>query len=108
MSTEAVFGVRQQLRRDLQQDGVKCAEGFAIARYAQVDSCSARPRANTHARTYMHALNAAPQVFGEGNNIYELWIAVESFEMRAAPMISAAAPGVLPKVDIDVISDNDT
>ena len=56
----------------------------------------------------MSALNGAPQVFGEGNNIYELWIAVESFEMRAAPMISAAAPGVLPKVDIDGISDNDT
>ena len=66
------------------------------------------PRAKTRTRAYMNTLSGAPQVFGEGNNIYELWIAVESFEMRAAPMISAAAPGVLPKVDIDVISDNDT
>ena len=36
VSTEAVFSVRQELLRVLQQDGVQVPQGFSIARYAQV------------------------------------------------------------------------
>jgi len=80
VSTEAVFGVRQKLLRELKQDGIKAPERFSIARYAQV--------------------------YGDGENIYELWVPIESFEMRAAPMISAAAVGVLPKIDLDFLRDD--
>jgi len=65
VSTEAVFGVRQRLLRRLEQDGVKASQKFWLARYAQV--------------------------YGEGETIYELWVPVQSLEMRAAPMLSAAA-----------------
>lgn len=80
VSTEAVFGVRQKLLRALQQDGVKVGEGFKIARYAQV--------------------------YGEGETLYELWIPTESFEMRAAPMLSAATAAVLPKIDLDFLKED--
>ena len=80
VSTEAVFGVRQKLLRELQQDGVKVGDGFKIARYAQV--------------------------YGDGETLYELWIPTESFEMRAAPMLSAAASAVLPKIDLDFLKDD--
>lgn len=80
VSTEAVFGVRQKLLRELQQDGVKVGDGFKIARYAQV--------------------------YGDGETLYELWIPTESFEMRAAPMLSAAASAVLPQIDLDFLKDD--
>jgi len=81
VTTEAVFSVRQKLSLQLRQDGIKVPEGFCIARYAQV--------------------------YGEGENVYELWIPVESFEMRAAPMLSASAAGVLPKIDVDFLRDEE-
>ena len=80
VSTEAVFGVRQKLLLDLQQDGIKVGDAFKIARYAQV--------------------------YGEGETVYELWIPTESFEMRAAPMLSAATTAVLPKIDLDFLKDD--
>ncbi len=67
VSTEAVFGVRQQLLRTMQQSGVKPSQKFTLARYAQV--------------------------YGAGETVYELWVPIESFEMRAArELLSAAVP----------------
>ena len=41
-------------------------------------------------------------VYGKGGNVYEIWIPVESFELRAAPLFSAAEKGVrLPGMNLD-------
>jgi hypothetical protein len=74
-----VFSSRQTLVRQLQQDGIKVPEKFFIARYAQV--------------------------YGEGESVYELWVPVESLEMRAAPLITAVMPGATPKIDLDFLKD---
>ena len=44
----------------------------------------------------------------QGESLYEIWIPVESFQMRAAPMISAAAAGVVPKIDLKGLFSKDT
>ena len=44
-------------------------------------------------------------IYGKGGTAYEVWIPVESFELRAAPLISASEAGVrLPGIKLDFTS----
>ncbi|EKX50279.1 hypothetical protein GUITHDRAFT_151268 [Guillardia theta CCMP2712] len=75
ISTEQVYDIRAQLLDRLTEEGVKTRQDFKVARFANV--------------------------YGPGDIRYELWVPVQSFEMRAASLISASNTSKISGLKLD-------
>lgn len=68
VSIENVFEAKARLRDAMLREGIMSGEGWRLMRFQDI--------------------------YGKGGTEYEVWIPVQSFELRAAPLISAAEAGV--------------